>query len=101
MTLPTIPVNYVENAASVLVLTGATATDADLTSATPTTANVTITNTNADSKDRLRVIPSGVYSVTESEILPMGVSIATYAGGTDQRRCSFRSQPIWLEFKQF
>ncbi len=62
VTLPTIPVNYVENAASVLVLTGATATDADLTSATPTTANVTITNTNADSKDRLRVIPSGVYS---------------------------------------
>ncbi len=82
ITIPSTAITYVENAAPLLLFTGATAIDPDLASATATTATLTVTNTNAESTDRISIVPSGVYSVVGSELRANGVAIGTFTGGT-------------------
>ncbi len=82
VTLPSTTIAYAENAAPLLVFTGATAVDPDLASATATTATLTVTNTNGQSTDRLTIVPSGVYTVVGTALRANGVAIATFTGGS-------------------
>ncbi len=82
ITIPSNAITYIENAAPLLLYTGATAIDPDLAAATATTATLTVTNTNAESTDRVTIVPSGVYSVVGTELRANGVAIATFTGGT-------------------
>ncbi len=81
ITLPTTAIAYVENATPLKVFEGATASDPDLSSSSTTNATLTVTNTNAQSTDRLAIVPSGVYSVVGSELRANGVVIGTFTGG--------------------
>ncbi len=81
VTLPTAAINYTENAGGLLVFNGATAVDSDAPSTTSTIV-LTVTNTNAESTDRLQFLPSGVYTVVGSELRANGAAIATIAGGS-------------------
>ncbi len=63
MTIPSGPITYIENGASLPILTGATAADPDLLPTASTTAVLKVTNTNAEATDRLQIIPGGVYSI--------------------------------------
>ncbi len=65
ISLPTTSAHYNENGAPTFLYTGATVVDLDLLNTTSTRATLTVTNTNAQSSDRLQVIPSGVYTITD------------------------------------
>ncbi len=78
--LPTSAISYSENAAGLLVFSGATAVDLDAP-VTPSAIVLTISNTNGESSDRLQFLPSGVYTVVGNELRANGVAIATIAGG--------------------